>query len=198
MDQVNQNSYCIIMAGGIGNRFWPVSNRRNPKQFSDILHTGKSFIRQTYERIAAIFPADRIYTIYNGIDFKTPISTVPKEEYLRSLGVDYREGDVVAGIAARLNPVKDYPTLLRAMKLAIAKNPHLRLVAAGDGEDLETLTKLAEALGIKDRVCFAGWVKDMNSFYHAIDINLLTSLSETFPYALTEGARMHRATMPPG
>ncbi len=141
------------------------------------------------------FPADRIYTIYNGIDFKTPISTVPKEEYLRSLGVDYREGDVVAGIAARLNPVKDYPTLLRAMKLAIAKNPHLRLVAAGDGEDLETLTKLAEALGIKDRVCFAGWVKDMNSFYHAIDINLLTSLSETFPYALTEGARMHRATI---
>ncbi len=57
------------------------------------------------------------------------------------------------------------------------------------------LTRLADSLGIKERVCFAGWVKDMNSFYHAIDINLLTSLSETFPYALTEGARMHRATI---
>ena len=141
------------------------------------------------------FPADRIYTIYNGIDFKTPITTVPKEEYLRSIGVDYQEGDVVAGIAARLNPVKDYPTLLRAMKIAMGRNPHLRLVAAGDGEDLEMLQNLAKSLGISDRVCFAGWVTDMNSFYNAIDINLLTSLSETFPYALTEGARMHRATI---
>lgn len=141
------------------------------------------------------FPADRIYTIYNGIDFKTPITPVPKEEYLRSLGVDYQENDVVAGIAARLNPVKDYPTLLKAMKLALEQNPHLRLVAAGDGEDLESLKSLASSLGISDRVCFAGWVKDMNSFYNAIDINLLTSLSETFPYALTEGARMHRATI---
>ncbi len=35
---MNPNSYCVIMAGGIGNRFWPVSNQRCPKQFSDILH----------------------------------------------------------------------------------------------------------------------------------------------------------------
>lgn len=141
------------------------------------------------------FPADRIYTIYNGIDFKTPIQCVPKEEYLSSLGLTYEEGDVVAGIAARLTPVKDYPTLLKAVKLASEKNPRLKLVAAGDGEDRQKLEDLAKSLGIADRVCFAGWVTDMNSFYHAIDINLLTSLSETFPYALTEGARMHRATI---
>ncbi len=141
------------------------------------------------------FPADRIYTIYNGIDFKTPISCVPKEEFLASLGVKYQQGDILAGIAARLNPVKDYPTLLKAMKLACEKEPRLKLVSAGDGEDLQKLQELAKTLGIEDRVFFAGWVKDMNSFYHAIDINLLTSLSETFPYALTEGARMHRATI---
>ena len=55
------NSYCIIMAGGIGNRFWPVSNPSCPKQFSDILHLGKSFIRQTYERIHRIFDNDHIF-----------------------------------------------------------------------------------------------------------------------------------------
>lgn len=141
------------------------------------------------------FPADRIYTIYNGIDFKTPITCVPREEYLRILGFDYKPGDVVAGIAARLNPVKDYPTLLRALAIASRQVPNLKLISAGDGEDLEKLQELAKNLGISDRVCFAGWVKDMNSFYNAIDINLLTSLSETFPYALTEGARMHRATI---
>ncbi len=141
------------------------------------------------------FPADRIYTIYNGIDFKTPITCAPKEEFLRSLGFNYKPGDVVAGIAARLNPVKDYPTLLRALAIATRQVPNLKLISAGDGEDLEKLQELAKSLGIADRVCFAGWVKDMNSFYNAIDINLLTSLSETFPYALTEGARMHRATI---
>ncbi len=57
------DSYCVIMAGGIGNRFWPVSNAQCPKQFSDILHTGKSFIRQTYERISRIFPDERIFVI---------------------------------------------------------------------------------------------------------------------------------------
>ena len=57
------DSYCVIMAGGIGNRFWPVSNTQCPKQFSDILHTGKSFIRQTYERISRIFPDERIFVI---------------------------------------------------------------------------------------------------------------------------------------
>lgn len=57
------DSYCVIMAGGIGNRFWPVSNTQCPKQFSDILHTGKSFIRQTYERISRILPDERIFVI---------------------------------------------------------------------------------------------------------------------------------------
>lgn len=60
---MNKNAYCVIMAGGIGNRFWPVSNKRCPKQFCDILDTGKSFIRQTYERVCTIFPPDHIYII---------------------------------------------------------------------------------------------------------------------------------------
>lgn len=51
------------------------------------------------------------------------------------------------------------------------------------------LKGLAAELGVERQVCFAGWVSDTDSFYHAIDINTLTSLSETFPYSLTEGAR---------
>lgn len=89
---MNPNSYCVIMAGGIGNRFWPVSNRRCPKQFSDILHTGKSFIRQTYERIAQIFPNHRIFIVtgeeYESITHKQlpeiPESNILKEPYGRN------------------------------------------------------------------------------------------------------------------
>lgn len=83
---MNPNSYCVIMAGGIGNRFWPVSNRRCPKQFSDILHCGKSFIRQTYERIAQIFPNHHIFIItgeeYGEITRKQ-IPEIPDENILR-------------------------------------------------------------------------------------------------------------------
>lgn len=47
-----KNIYCVIMAGGVGSRFWPMSREDKPKQFIDILGVGKTFIRQTYERFA--------------------------------------------------------------------------------------------------------------------------------------------------
>ena len=51
------------------------------------------------------FPADRFYTIYNGIDFTPPPTQGDRLEYLRSLGADVDENSVVVGIAARMNPV---------------------------------------------------------------------------------------------
>ena len=141
------------------------------------------------------FPAERIYTIYNGIDFNAPKNCVPRGEFLRGLGLDYQEGDVVVGIVARMTAIKDHSTLLRAMKIACGECPRLKLVCAGDGEDEKKLRDLAKSLGIEGKVCFAGWVKDMDSFYGAVDINLLSSLSEGFPYALAEGTRFALPTL---
>lgn len=59
------NTYCIIMAGGIGSRFWPESRQSRPKQFLDILGTGRSFIRQTYERFARMVPAEHFLVVTN-------------------------------------------------------------------------------------------------------------------------------------
>ena len=59
------NKYCVIMAGGIGTRFWPKSRQSMPKQFLDILGTGKSFIRHTYERFAKIVPAENFLVVTN-------------------------------------------------------------------------------------------------------------------------------------
>lgn len=67
---MNSSIYCVIMAGGMGNRFWPVSSRQRPKQFSDILNTGKSFIRQSYERVAQLFDPDHILVI-TGEEYET-------------------------------------------------------------------------------------------------------------------------------
>ena len=63
---MDNNRYCIIMAGGIGSRFWPISRRTMPKQFLDMLGTGKSFIRHTYERFAKIVPPENFLVVTNG------------------------------------------------------------------------------------------------------------------------------------
>lgn len=60
---MSSNKYCVIMAGGIGSRFWPLSTKKFPKQFQDILGTGKTMIQQTYDRISRVVPNENIYVI---------------------------------------------------------------------------------------------------------------------------------------
>lgn len=57
------NNYVIIMAGGIGTRFWPFSRTSNPKQFHDVLGTGKTLLQQTAERFEDICPKENIYVV---------------------------------------------------------------------------------------------------------------------------------------
>jgi len=63
------NTYCIIMAGGIGSRFWPLSRKAKPKQFLDILGTGKTLIQQTYERFSNFIPAEN-FLVVTSVQYK--------------------------------------------------------------------------------------------------------------------------------
>jgi mannose-1-phosphate guanylyltransferase len=60
-----KDNYVAIMAGGIGSRFWPVSRTKQPKQFLDLLGTGRSLIQWTYHRFKNICPKENIYFITN-------------------------------------------------------------------------------------------------------------------------------------
>jgi mannose-1-phosphate guanylyltransferase len=62
---MNKDYYAIIMAGGIGSRFWPISRTSHPKQFIDILGTGKTLIQNTYERFLKVCPKENIYIVTN-------------------------------------------------------------------------------------------------------------------------------------
>lgn len=62
---MRQNDYVIIMAGGIGSRFWPMSRTSYPKQFHDILGTGKTLIQMTYNRFAGFIPPENIFVVTN-------------------------------------------------------------------------------------------------------------------------------------
>lgn len=58
-------NYCVILAGGIGSRLWPVSRAGKPKQFLDLFGTGRTLLQQTYDRFARIVPPDHIYISTN-------------------------------------------------------------------------------------------------------------------------------------
>jgi len=62
---MNNNNYAVIMAGGIGSRFWPMSKESRPKQFIDILGTGETLIQQTFRRLSKICPKENILIVTN-------------------------------------------------------------------------------------------------------------------------------------
>ncbi len=66
---MNKNYYAVIMAGGVGSRFWPVSTQENPKQFHDMLGTGQSLIQNTFTRLSKLIPQENILIATN-IDYK--------------------------------------------------------------------------------------------------------------------------------
>ena len=142
------------------------------------------------------FDPERIVKIYNGMDFHRPEGDFDRAQYLKNnYGTEIDDGDVLCGIAARLTAVKDIATTVRAFAAALADAPQLRLFIAGEGEDEEMLKKLAAQLHVSDRVTFCGWVSPIEPFFRAMDINLLSSVSETFPYSILEGVCAGCATI---
>ncbi len=129
------------------------------------------------------FDPQKIFTIFNGLDFSSAknIPKPPKPE----------RDDIVVGIAGRLTAIKDISTVIRAFAHAYGRNKRLRLAIAGTGEEEKQLKSLAGELKISDRVDFVGWVDDIHGFFSGVDINVLASLSEGFPYSLLEGAHEH-------
>ncbi len=118
-----KNNYCIIMAGGIGSRFWPVSKSSKPKQFLDILNVGKTLLQLTFERIEKVCPKENIFIVAN-IEYKELIQEqLPQMDESRILCEPQRRntGPCVAYASykiAEINP---------EARLIIAPSDHLIL-----------------------------------------------------------------------
>jgi mannose-1-phosphate guanylyltransferase len=79
------NKYAIIMAGGVGTRFWPMSTTKHPKQFLDVLGSGKTLIQQTFDRMMQICPKENIFVVTSVIYedlVKKQLPLLPKENIL--------------------------------------------------------------------------------------------------------------------
>jgi len=86
-----KNNYVAIMAGGIGSRFWPESRSQYPKQFLDILGTGKSLIQWTYHRFKNICPPENIYFITNHSYINTLKDQIPEVADANIISEPYRK-----------------------------------------------------------------------------------------------------------
>jgi mannose-1-phosphate guanylyltransferase len=82
---MNKNNYVVIMAGGIGSRFWPMSRTNFPKQFLDILNSGKTLIQWTFDRFASFIPLENIYVVTSQ-EYKSIVAeqlpNIPQENIL--------------------------------------------------------------------------------------------------------------------
>lgn len=160
------------------------------KRFDNYIAVSDSFKDMLVSRG---FDKDKIFTIYNGIFLEDKIIK-DKESYLKEKNIDYKDKFIV-GILARLDKVKDHETFLRAAKEVIDKDKSVIFLLAGDGQDKEHLLSLRKDLGLEQNVYFLGNETHPYDFLNAIDINVLCSLSESFPYVIMEGGSLKKATI---
>lgn len=138
------------------------------------------------------FSYKKIFTIYNGIDINKKIEYKSPEEFLKNYNILYDENSFYVGLCARLNYVKGIEVFIKTAN--VLKNENIVFLIAGQGEEKDKYMALKDEYNLKN-VHFLGHIEDIYSFYNAIEINTLTSLSESFPYALLEGGLMKKATI---
>jgi glycosyltransferase involved in cell wall biosynthesis len=132
------------------------------------------------------FPRDRVGVIYNGID-TTAFGDVGRLRREARLELQLRPGDFAILQAARLQPIKDHATAIRAMARVAATRSDIRLLLAGDGSSSSEIDALIDALNLRSFVVRLGLRADVDRLLAAADMVLLSSVSEGIPLSLIEG-----------
>ncbi|MGA5869528.1 GT4 family glycosyltransferase PelF [Streptomyces cinereoruber] len=153
---------------------------------ADLITPCNQYNRRWEERGGA--PADRIRTVYNGVDPALFPEAGPEP------------ATPTLSWCGRVDPIKDLETLIRAYAICRAELPALRLrlfgpVPAGNEDYLTRMEKLAAELGVTDGVTFEGRVADVPSAYAAGSVVVLSSISEGFPFSLIEAMSCGRVTV---
>ena len=86
-----ENNYCVIMAGGVGSRFWPFSREEKPKQFLDFFGTGRSLLQMTVDRFRPLVPIENVFIVTN----------VAYKQLIREQVPDISEGQILCEPARR-------------------------------------------------------------------------------------------------
>jgi glycosyltransferase involved in cell wall biosynthesis len=133
------------------------------------------------------FPAEKLVMIPNGFDSQHFQPNAEARLKVRTeLAVAHDQ--ILIGLVARLDPIKDHRTFLRAAKLLSERCPRMRFVCVGTGPELyrQKLFKLAEEFALGDKVIWTGLRRDVADVYNALDVNVLCSITEGCPNVVGE------------
>ena len=131
------------------------------------------------------FPLDRTSVILNGIDFANLHGAAgTRGEVRHALGIDPAAPLLI--MVARLDPLKDHSTALRAMAQVVEKRPEAQLLLVGAGPEADRVEREVSAMGLQRHVHLLGRRTDIPRLLGASDAFLLTSTSEGIPLALIE------------
>jgi glycosyltransferase involved in cell wall biosynthesis len=129
----------------------------------------------------------RMVVIPNGIDTDR---FLPDREAGRRLRLEWgvQPHETLVGVVARLDPMKDHPTFLRAASLLVHETADLRFVCAGGGPEVyrSELRQLSQSLGLGDRVLWVGERSDTPAVFNALDVAVSSSYGEGFPNVVAE------------
>lgn len=136
--------------------------------------------------VAEGVPREKVFVVPNFVEEAAFQPPPPGwvEEQRAALGL--RAEDRVVGIIANFHAIKDHATLLRALAALGATHPRVKLVLVGDGSEGAPLRALAEALGVADRVVFAGRRPQSPTLHWLFDVSVLSSRGEGFPNSVVE------------
>jgi len=156
---------------------------RRCARLPDLIIVNSQKGREQY--LARGFPASKLAVVENGIDTEY-FSPRPEEGRALRGRWGVAPGETVVGIAARIDPMKDHETFLRAAGIAALARSDLRFVCVGGGTetDFSRLRALSENLGV--RAAFAGECHDMPAAYSGFDIAVCSSKGEGFPNMVAE------------
>lgn len=128
---MNQN-FCVIMAGGVGSRFWPFSRNNRPKQFLDFFGTGRSLLQMTYDRFRELVPAENILIVSNTIYKETILEQLPEIDEKQVLLEPHRRNTApcIAYAVSRIRSITNEANII------VAPSDHLILK---ENDFLETL-----------------------------------------------------------
>jgi mannose-1-phosphate guanylyltransferase len=152
---MNKHHYVAIMAGGIGSRFWPMSRAAHPKQFLDILGTGKTLIQETFDRYSKLVPVENIYIITS----KEYVNTVKQQ--LRLLPEE--------NILAEPSRKNTAPCIAYIAFKLYQKDPDALMIAAPSDNH------------ITDETAFLQTVKKAFDFVESINALVTIGIKPTFP-----------------
>ena len=173
------------------NLIYTTLNKMSLKKFDHYICVSDNFKKMLVDRG---FDKNKIHVLYNGIDIDEKTLYIPKTAFLEKYKINYN-GEFLVGIAARLDKVKDHETFIKACKETLEINPDIIFLIAGDGDEQKKLEEMAKSFGIEKNIYFLEFVRDKYSFFNAIDVNVLTSISESFPYVILEAALLNVPTV---